>query len=217
MQPGDVAILDCLRRAQALSVTQMAKLMEVTATAIRQRLTRLTALGLIERQARRQGRGRPTFEYQLTEEGRRKTGSNFADLALALWSEVRSIEDKEVRRGLLQRLASRMAELYAHRINGKNLENRMREVASFFVSREVPFEVDSQDGLPVLKAFGCPYTELAEKDRSICAMERMLFTELIGEKLNLSSCRLDGGACCTFELDSNPQTDLNREPQPHQR
>lgn len=203
MQPGDIAILDSLRKAQALSVAELAELMKVTATAIRQRLSRLTALGLIERSPRREGRGRPTFEYQLTELGRRKTGSNFVDLALALWEEVRAIEDPEVRRGLLQRLSSRMAKVYADHVDGENLFERMREVASLLGSRDVPFDVQVRNELPVLTALGCPYTELAERDRSICAMERMLFTELVGTRLNLSSCRLDGGTCCTFEVATN--------------
>ncbi len=30
-------------------------------------------------------------------------------------------------------------------------------------------------------------------------MERMLFTELLGEQVRLSGCRLDGQACCEFQ------------------
>jgi hypothetical protein len=30
-------------------------------------------------------------------------------------------------------------------------------------------------------------------------MERMLFSELVGDNLKLTNCRLDGGSCCTFE------------------
>ena len=204
MQPGDVTLLDCLRKSGQLTVSELGRCLGVTATAVRQRLTRLIELGLIQRNSTPAGRGRPSFRYTLTERGRRKTGTNFADLAIALWDEIRSIEDPEVRRGLLQRLSSRLAEVYANEIEacggGSELEPRMRAVAELLGTREVPFEVKRKGQLPVLTALSCPYTELAEKDRSICAMERMLFTELVGQKLSLSSCRLDGEACCTFEL-----------------
>ena len=55
----------------------------------------------------------------------------------------------------------------------------MNSMAALFRTRQVPFEVEKRDGeLPVLTALACPYPELAEKDRSICAMERMMFAEL---------------------------------------
>jgi DeoR family transcriptional regulator, suf operon transcriptional repressor len=79
--PSDTAILDLLRKRDRLSVTELAEAMEVTATAVRQRLNRLMAQGYIERVVSRAGRGRPSHQYSLTSKGRRQTGSNFADLA----------------------------------------------------------------------------------------------------------------------------------------
>ncbi len=200
-ESSDVALLDLIRQAGALRVSQMASAMGVTVTAVRQRLTRLTEKGLIERQTIKTGRGRPHHVYSLTDAGRRQTGSNFADLALALWDEIRGIQDDEVRRGLLQRLSQRLASIYGEHIVGDTAAARMGALAELFAERDVPFSVEqSLGGLPVLKALGCPYTELADQDRTICSMERMLFSEVIGERLRLSQCRLDGQDCCTFVI-----------------
>lgn len=197
---SDTSILDLLRRGDSMTVTQLAELMGVTATAVRQRLTRLMGQGYVERFVHREGRGRPSHRYSLTEQGKRKTGANFADLAVALWDEIRQIRDPEVRRGLLARIARRLAELYADQIHGRTTEEKMATLAEIFQRRHVPFEVEQSGELPVLTALACPYPELAEQDRGVCAMERMLFEELLGEDLRLSQCRLDGGSCCTFEL-----------------
>ena len=75
----------------------------------------------------------------------------------------------------------------------------MESICELFEDREVPFEVDRSGQLPVLTALACPYPELAERDRSICSMERMMFSELVGENLRLTDCRLDGDRYCTFE------------------
>jgi predicted ArsR family transcriptional regulator len=204
MQPeflaSDTTILDLLRKRDGQTVADLAALLGVTATAVRQRLTRLLAQGLIERKVIRCGRGRPNHEYSLTPAGRRKTGANFADLAMALWQEIRQVKDLEVRRGLLSRVSRRLAESYAEQIRGNTVEERMAALAEVFEERQVPFEVDRTHELPILTALACPYPDLAEKDRSVCAMERMMFEELLGEDLKLSQCRLDGGTCCTFEL-----------------
>ncbi|MEX0979068.1 MAG: AsnC family transcriptional regulator [Pirellulales bacterium] len=198
-ESSDIGILDLLRKAEPLGVAELAKATGVTPTAVRQRLVRLMAGGLIDRELARAGRGRPRHRYGLTDKGRRQTGANFVDLALALWQEVRAIEDPQVRRGLLQRIAKTMAAMYSPQVTGSTTAERMHSVKGIFAERDVPFDVDESDSLPVLTAVACPYPELAEQDRSICALERMLFSELVGEGLRLTDCRLDGDQCCRFE------------------
>ncbi|HIF33332.1 MAG: helix-turn-helix transcriptional regulator [Pirellulaceae bacterium] len=198
--PSDVSLLDLLRKCDSMKISQLSELMEVTATAVRQRLTRLMAQGFVQRSTEREGRGRPTHQYSLTSEGRRKTGSNFADLCFALWDEIRAIEDPEVRQGLLQRIAKRLAQQYADDIAGVTLAERMDQIVQLFQKRQVPLEVDFNGELPVLVVQGCPYPELAEADRGVCAVERTMFGEMLGRDVRLSECRLDGANCCTFEV-----------------
>ncbi len=197
---SDVALLDLLRKQNGMTVADFQDALDVTATAVRQRLTRLMAQGYVRREAiESSGRGRPSHRYHLTQEGRKTSGSNFGDLAIALWEEIRAIKDSEVRRGLLKRLSSRLAEEYSQRIHGASLAERMESLVDVFKERRIPFEVQNEGhGLPVLTALACPYPELAERDPSICAMERMLFSDLLGEKVSLDLCRLDGDSCCTF-------------------
>ncbi len=197
-ESSDIGILDLLRKAGPLGVQQLAGATQVTATAVRQRLTRLMAQGLVDRELSRASRGRPSHRYRLTEKGRRQSGANFADLAMALWNEVRSIEDSEVRRGLLQRIAKTLAGMYGQQVTGATTAERMRSVSRLFAERNVPVEVEGSEDLPVLTAVGCPYPELAEQDRGVCAMERMMLTELVGDSLRLADCRLDGDTCCRF-------------------
>jgi predicted ArsR family transcriptional regulator len=200
VETSDVMILDLLRKLGPQSVAQLAQQMQVTATAVRQRLTRLLAQEFIERTAAKHGRGRPVHRYDLTEKGRRKSGANFADLAIALWQEIREIKDVQVRRGLLARISKRLASMYAERIDGPDIAARMQAVADVFGDRKIPFDVEQSGDQPYLRTLACPYPDLAEKDRTICSMERMLFSELLGQNVTLEDCRLDGDSCCTFHL-----------------
>lgn len=198
--PSDIALLDLLRKRDSMTVSQLAAAMQVTATAVRQRLNRLLAQGLLQRSTAKSDRGRPSHEYRLTAKGRRQSGANFADLAVALWQEIKEIKDPDVRRGLLQRIAGRLATTYADWIDGETIEEKMQSIVALFADRRIPFEVEGDASLPILTALACPYPELAEQDRSVCAMERQLFSEILGERLRLTKCRLDGETCCTFEL-----------------
>jgi DeoR family suf operon transcriptional repressor len=198
-ESSDLGLLDLLRKHGPLSVSQLKAAMHVTTTAVRQRLVRLLARGDIERHTERLSRGRPSHRYGLTDQGRRRSGSNFADLAMTLWQEVREIKDPEIRRGLLQRISGRLATLYAGQVRGSSIEEKMESLADMFRERQIPFEVDRSHELPLLRATACPYPDLAEQDRTVCSMERMMFSELLGTNVRLSDCRLDGHNCCTFE------------------
>ena len=198
-QNSDVTILDLLRNAGSMKISELAGATKVTATAVRHKLNRLMGQGLVDREATRSGRGRPSHRYVLTDRGRRQAGSNFVDLALVLWKEIRAVKDPEVRRGLYQRIARNMAGMYGGQFTGTTTAERMQSVAAVFAERKVPLVVEQSGKLPVLTALACPYPQLAEQDRGICAMERMMFEELVGSGVRLSECRLDGDTCCRFE------------------
>jgi len=176
--------------------------------------------GLVGREALSQGRGRPSHRYALTDAGRRQAGNNFGDLAMILWEEIRSITDPAVRRGLIPRMAKRMASLYADRVQGETVVDRMQSVAEVFGQRDVPVEIETVavpsapeaktvgsnsaelkpvENAAVLTVWACPYPELAEVDRGICAMERLMFADLVAQDVRLTACRLDGDSCCRFQ------------------
>ncbi len=198
-QTSDSDLLGLLRTAGAMGVREMAQEVSVTPTAIRQRLARLLAQGMVEREAIRNGRGRPKHRYRLSQKGLRTTGSNFADLALALWREVTAIEDYEVRRTVLRRVVKAMADAYGRQMDGQTTMDRMQSLVRLLEQRRLPFTVDQNRGLPVLTAHACPYPELSDKDRTICVLERVLFSELLRRDIELAQCRLDGGGCCQFQ------------------
>jgi predicted ArsR family transcriptional regulator len=195
---GDRPMLDIIRRQGAVTISELVVEMGVTATAVRQRLRRLMVSGLIQRHSERISRGRPNHRYSLTEKGERTAGTNFADMAIVLWEEVKAVEDPVVRRGLLKRIADRFVARYRDHVPGNTLGERMSALAQVMEEREIPFQVDQTGQLPVLSALACPYPELARLDRGVCTMEKLMLSEILGSNMRLSECRLDGAACCTF-------------------
>lgn len=209
---GRDAILDLLLAEDRLSVRNLAVRLGVTATAVRQRLARLIEEGLVDRapaaqtgavegRTGRRRRGRPSHAYLLTERGRRSAGDNFRDLALVLWREIRSVREPAIRQGLIARIGAAMAGMYRDRVSGQTRPQRIESVASLLRGRQIACAVERPaGGLPVLASYACPYPDLAEQDRGICAAERLMLQELVGAAVELSSCRLDGDACCRFTV-----------------
>jgi DeoR family suf operon transcriptional repressor len=197
---SDPEFLDLLRTTGPLSVSDLADAMQVTPTAVRQRLTRLMSRDIIEREAIRNGRGRPKHRYSLTEKGLRMTGSNFTDLATVLWKEVRSLENPDLRRDMLRRIARSLAGGYAGHVQGKTPLERLHSVAEILAQRRIPASVEENADKPSLAIQACPYPALADQDQSVCTMERMLVSELVGQDVKLTQCRLEGGGECRFQV-----------------
>jgi predicted ArsR family transcriptional regulator len=197
-ESSDRQMLDFIRRHGAVTISALVAEMGVTATAVRQRIQRLIAEGLVGRQTERIGRGRPNHRYSLTERGEQSAGNNFADMASVLWDEIKSVEDPAIRRGLLKRIADRFVERYRNDVSGNTVGERMKALAGVMGERQIPFTVDETHALPVISALACPYPELAKADRGVCTMEKLMLSEILGANVRLSECRLDGASCCTF-------------------
>ena len=204
----DTEVIDLLRLRSALGVGDLADALGVTATAVRQRLDRLMKAGIVERSPVSQPRGRPSHAYALTEQGRKLGGDNFRDLAMVLWKEIRGVRDPAVRSGLIGRIGSALAETYRQRVQGTSPAERLESVAGLFRDRDICCSVEIEGGtLPVLTSHACPYPDLAEQDRGICAAERVMLQELAGTNVRLSDCRLDGGSICRFIAGERPSGD----------
>lgn len=203
----DRELLEALRTGEQLGVTDLTRILRVTATAVRQRIDRLLEDGLIARHKVVSGRGRPTFNYSLTVQGHRQAGADHAELADALWQELLAIQDPGLRLRLISGVARRLGKLYAaklaHEVDQSTpLEVRMHELSRLLHLNRIPVEVVSppQTDLPVLGVNACPYPELTDPSerRSMCRLEAQMLSEALGQHMHLTRCRLDGDGYCEF-------------------
>jgi len=184
------------------SVPDLCAASGVTATAIRQRLGRLEAAGFLEKERIRAGRGRPRNAYRVTEVGYRGLGSKADDLAVALWSTVSSTEEPELRERLLLRLRDAMRERYGRGVTATGVADRMRQLGRSLSEHGFPVEVMNGVAaeLPILREKHCPYREIASQDAGICELERAVYSDVLGARVELTACCRDGQTCCQFEI-----------------
>jgi len=197
-EDGDELFLQQLHQAGGGTVHELCDASGVTATAVRQRLNRLQALGLVERQTVRAGRGRPHHSYRLTDAGQRQLGDNYAELAMLLWDELRAIEEVSVRERVKNRIREALIRRYGESVHSQSLAERFGELRSSLSNRGFHVEVDLQGQFPVLREMNCPYHDLAQRDPGICELEQQVFEQVLGTSLKLASCCRDGHACCEF-------------------
>jgi predicted ArsR family transcriptional regulator len=222
--PGDVAfqpravdrdLLEAMRGRERCSIQDLVDALGVTAPAVRQRVDRLLEAGLIDREKQAGGRGRPTFSYGLTVLGHRQAGANYAELAEAMWQEVLSLADPALRQQLLVGIARRLGRRFRNQLRGERtdepspLQTRMEALSEVLAQQRIPNGVSLEgaaDGLPVLDISTCPYPNLTDdsEQRAMCHLEEEMLSEALGQPVHLTSCRLDGDACCQFSPAAAP-------------
>ena len=203
---ADADLLNLLADSGPLAISDIVQHLAVTRTAVHERLFRLMGEVLADRELVRGGRGRPSYRYLLSPKARKLAGNNFADLAAVLWQEMLRIEDSRRPQGVVRRIAGALKALYARDIHGMTLKARMESLRELLQKRRVRCDVDTQSGDPTFTLRDCPYLDLAEVDRTVCQMETMLFSQLLGDEVVLSQCRLDGHSCCQFRPNQKQTT-----------
>ena len=219
MNPQPIRVVDrelllAMRGGGIMGIGDLTTLLGVTATAIRQRVDRLLAAGLIERHKEVAGRGRPTYRYTLSIAGHQSVGANPGELADAMWREILAIEDDQIREQVVSAVASRLGRQYAGKLAAFGQDDlqslseltfaeRMKRLAVVLSGEEIDSDVRfaGESQLPVLDIASCPYPSLSEasEDRAMCRLEEKMLSEALGQPVALSSCRLDGDDCCQFK------------------
>ena len=204
---GDIdhTLLQEIRRRNGMTVKELLESAGVTRTAVRQRLGRLMRLGMVQRRQVHQARGRPYHRYTLTRRADKLFGSNYSELAVTLWRQIKRLKDPKTRRELGRWVRDDLVNKYRDGVGGGSIDERLERLRQKLADRDIDVEIDRRGQKRILREHDCPYPSLAAADSSICALEKQVFAEVLGCGVKLTRCRLFGqGCCCEFEIRDRP-------------
>jgi predicted ArsR family transcriptional regulator len=204
-------ILEHLQRHGSATIKELEELLGVTTNAVRQHLTTLQMDGYVERQRVAGGVGRPHHAYSMTSHAHELFACHCDDLALSLLQEVFDMEGRERTLILLDRVGDRLARKYADSVRSDVLQERVVQLAAELHRQGVLTEVIHPDSshpntehsnreVIVLKAYTCPYHELAQEHPEICEMDEKLIRKVLRADVSLSGCMMEGHNGCSFVI-----------------
>lgn len=165
---------------------------------VRRHLMTLERDGLIQMQTQRQAAGRPTYVYRLTEAGFDTFPKSYDLLATQVLDVVRATEgDKRVS----QIFAGRMEQLYeqyAPRMTGKNLAERIQELAKIQDEAGYMARWEKVKGGYYLKEQNCAIYRVACRFQDACQFEIELFRRLLDADLKRVEHQIKGDLACTY-------------------
>jgi predicted ArsR family transcriptional regulator len=192
-------IMELLRR-EPKTVDELAAALQLTRTAIQAQLTALQHEELVEQRGARRGASKPARTYGVTTQ---------AELLFS--------------RAYIP-ILTQLVHVLAHRLSATEFDAVMREVGrGFMTDRAAPrsgtlrdrvgrasellndlgglSEVDEEDGLYLIRSFGCPLAAATALHPEVCNAVESLLSEFVGTPVTKCCDRYDRELCC-FEVEA---------------
>jgi DeoR family transcriptional regulator, suf operon transcriptional repressor len=192
---------------QEVSSQGLAKMLGVSPAAVRQHLTTLEALGLVNRRKVVTQPSRPTYLYRVSPHGMRIFPKRY-DMLVAQLIEVLTEREGAAAAGeIVQAAARRLAERARDRIQGAKGEERWEQLvrwleADFAWHAQVKTE---RDGTRRLTVHQCPFQDLSKTQPDVCGL---FFSALIKSVCgDVPVEHTEAGttpACCAFLVALSP-------------
>ncbi|HEX9440834.1 MAG TPA: DeoR family transcriptional regulator [Roseiflexaceae bacterium] len=202
-------ILAHLQRHGEAAVKELEDVLEVSTTAVREHLTHLQAKDLVATRLVRRGPGRPHLVYFLTPKAQSQFPKQYDTLVNMLLREIAGQEGPERLQVILDAVGARLAEEYGAQIFGGELPERLEALRGALEARGIPAEV--QPSGAGMQLFACPYLDVAQEHAGICAMERRMVEQLLGETIALEGTIREGRRSCHFTIVQESEA-LNPDP-----
>jgi predicted ArsR family transcriptional regulator len=191
-------ILELLRRGP-MTVDDLAAALELTRTAVQGQLANLQQDQLVEQQGTRRGPSKPARTYGVTMQAELLFSRAYIPILTQLihvlagrmsHDEFDSIM-REVGRGA-------MADRAAPR--GGTLRDRVARASALLNELGGLSEVEEEDGLYVIKSYGCPLAAATVLHPEVCNALESLLSEFAGTPVTKCCDRYDRERCC-FEVE----------------
>lgn len=203
-------LLTMMKTRGCLSVNEMAKELGITEMAVRRHLNTLERDGLIEAKISRQAMGRPSHLYSLTTAADDLFPKNYHHLTLDLLEELGAEEGQSTVGRLFERRKQKLLDKYAPRMEGKDLDERVAELADIQNSSGYMVNWEKKDdGGYVLNEFNCPITQVANQYDEACSCELNLFRNLLQADVERTECISKGGGKCSYKIQPIPKEPEN--------
>ena len=199
-------ILELLRRSP-MTVDELAVELELTRTAVRAQLATLERDELVEQRGSRRGASKPSRVYGVTTQAELLFSRAYVPILTQLLHVLsRRLPAREfdaimheVGRGVMAGRAMPRGAVRDRAVMASSLLNELGGLT----------EVEEEDGLYMIRSYGCPLAAATAEHPEACNAMESLLSEFVGAKVTKCCDRYDRVRCCfEVERDAATQSDV---------
>lgn len=205
LSPAKADIIRLVKRRGAITIKEAVEELDLAASTIRQHLADLEIDGFIDKRINREGVGRPSQNYYLTEKSEHffenHEGSMLAEL-IHYWISTGELEKIEE---FFAESSTRWLATWEQRIASAPHIDRITHLKELLTEwGYIPeFDTDAQGRL-IIDLYHCPYRNIADLVKFQCAGEKRLLEQLTGQYLCQTDSLSNGKPSCRFVATGKP-------------
>ena len=191
-----------LESRNGLSVDELAKALDISRTGVQQHFVVLERDGYIKKSTLNKTAGRPVTMYVITDKGNNYFPKQYAWFSELILSDLLEEIGPDRFKAYMQKLGSKLADKLRSKFEGKNLNERVDELAMVMTDLgfQVKLDIEPETESPKMEAYNCIYHDLAQKHHEICEFDLALMSSLLDKKVEQSSCMAKGDCNCSFKI-----------------
>jgi predicted ArsR family transcriptional regulator len=196
-----------LLRSSPLTVADIAASLGISEVAVRRHLQVLERDGLVTAETvRREGPGRPSSQYALTDRARRLFPDRSAELANELLDYLEEEHGRGALMAFLRWRSKRHGERYGSALTGASAPGQRAEGLARLLSEEGfaarVSEVTTPEGATVLelRQDHCAIKDIAEEHPEVCSFEAAVFRKVLGTQVSRKSTIAGGAGACVCHI-----------------
>ncbi|MDE0396814.1 MAG: transcriptional regulator [Candidatus Poribacteria bacterium] len=200
MSETRMRILQLLKMRANMTVGQLTDALHISQMGVRQHLAILEAEGLVEHYQEKQGRGRPPYVYQLTDQANSLFPTTYANFAVGLMHEVAKFNGPGfINKVFRERMKSQL-NAYQLRLKDKTLPERVKELACIRDEEGYMARFHEEENDYVLIEHNCPIAVIAQEYPHVCEIELALFRQSLDAKIVREEHLMQGSHRCCYRI-----------------
>jgi predicted ArsR family transcriptional regulator len=195
-------ILELLKKDGPKTTADLSKSLNITAMGVRQQLNMLERDGLVEYRVEQKRLGRPSHLFLLTELGDELFPRTYPQFANSLLETLRFLEGEKGIKRLFEKRTALLERQYQERLNHRDLEHRVSELARIRTEEGYMAEWSKQDkNTFLLRENNCAICQIARKCIQACDYELKLFQKALPDaEITRETHILNGDRNCTYRI-----------------
>jgi predicted ArsR family transcriptional regulator len=222
MTSASARVAKALLESGAATVSDLAKQLYLTPTAVRRHLDSLVHRGFVTCSTdapfgphRARGRGRPARYYSLTPLGRDAFDAGYADVALDALRFLADRAGEDAVRDFAVERTTALEERYRPLVEGAGTaRGRAQALAGALTSEGFAATTEDASRGTQLCQHHCPITHVAAEYPQFCDAEQEAFSRLLGVHVTRLATIAAGGGVCTTLIPDVPQSVESAAPRP---
>jgi predicted ArsR family transcriptional regulator len=192
-------ILTLIKNKTGATTAEIATHLQISDEGARQHLVHMESQGWIRRQTQRSDvprSGRPTVQYEMTEEGDNLFPKNYDKLSLTLLEAVVENYGQEALYKTLTTITDKQVQAWEARLQNKSLRERLELLKGFYQKEDAFLTVKEENGDLFIVETNCPIRSVAMKYPQICSTTISTLIRLLGFKIDrVKKFQAEDGRC----------------------